>query len=77
MLNPHIHTQKDVTHSHLHSLDDVVDVPQQVLSQHQPQSGFTLHWLVHINVHIYRTIGLNNKKKYVAIREQRDTSEMF
>lgn len=44
--------------SHLHPLDDIIDVPQQVLGQHQPQPRLTLHRLVHINVHIHGPIAL-------------------
>lgn len=56
----HLHTQNNLLHSHLHSLDDIIDVPQEVLSQHQSQSRLTLHRLVHIDVHIHRTVGLKH-----------------
>lgn len=47
---------------HLHSLDDIADVPKHVLSEHQPQPGFTLHRLVHINVYIHRSIALQHRR---------------
>lgn len=43
---------------YLYSLDDITEIPQQVLRKYEPQPRLTLHRLVHINVHIHRTIAL-------------------
>lgn len=51
------------SHAHLHSLNNIIDVSQQVLSQHQPQPWLTLHWLVHVNVHIHRPVTLKIKRQ--------------
>lgn len=47
--------------SHLHPVDDVLDISEQVLGQHQPQPGLALNRLVHIDVHVYRPVALQQQ----------------
>lgn len=49
--------------SDLHPADDIVNVSQQVLSQHQPQPGLALHRLVHVDVHVYRPVALQRQQQ--------------
>lgn len=49
--------------SYLHSLDESSGVPQQRLSQQQPQPGLALHHLVHIDVNIHGPVALKYGNK--------------
>lgn len=46
---------------HLHPVDDVLDVSQQVLGQHQPQPGLALDRLVHVDVNVHRAVALQQQ----------------
>lgn len=53
----------------LHPADDIVEVSQQILGQNQPQPGFALHRLVHVDVNVYRPVALRavttGKKRFL------------
>lgn len=56
--------------SYLHPVNDIIDVSQEVLGQHQPQPRLALHWLVHINVNVHGPIALK-QRNWLSDREKK------